>query len=71
MAELSEDLDRFIGRILTEREHVIAARDKVPPELLVENRGDQRRDENTDPPYLSVGKQGGSRILGDSYIQNY
>lgn len=52
MAELSEDLDGFICRVLTEHEHVIATRDKVLPELLAENRDDQLRDENAYPPYL-------------------
>lgn len=50
MAELSEDLDGFIGRVLTEREHVIAARDNIPSELLGENRDVEHRDDNNHPP---------------------
>lgn len=55
MVELSKDLDGFIGRVLTKREHVIAVRDNIPSELLGENRDVEHRDKNYHPPYLCEG----------------
>jgi hypothetical protein len=51
MGELSEDLDEFIWKVLTGRQHVIAVRDNVSPELIGENRDVEQRDENNHPPY--------------------
>lgn len=55
MVELSQDLDGSVGRVLTEREHVIAVRDNIPSELLGENRDVEPRDENNHPPCLCEG----------------